>query len=83
MGGRPGLNREGAVEVRETGETEVAKKESGAIVNISARTVEFHKCRIIEVTGRQTRADFTRCAIAHGMILVWYRPLFTLCPLCC
>jgi DNA-binding NarL/FixJ family response regulator len=43
-------------------------KEISALLNISARTVEFHKYRIIQATGARTIADLTRYAIAHGII---------------
>jgi DNA-binding NarL/FixJ family response regulator len=43
-------------------------KEVAVILNISTRTVEFHKYRIMEVTGIRTIAELTRYAIAHGII---------------
>jgi DNA-binding NarL/FixJ family response regulator len=43
-------------------------KEIAAILNISARTVEFHKYRIMEATGVRTIAELTSYAIAHGII---------------
>ncbi len=45
-----------------------APKEISAILNISTRTVEFHKYRIIQLTGARTIADLTRYAIAHGIV---------------
>jgi DNA-binding NarL/FixJ family response regulator len=45
-----------------------APKEIGGILSISARTVEFHKYRIMQATGARTIADLTRYAIAHGII---------------
>lgn len=43
-------------------------KEIAALLNISARTVEFHKYRIAEATGARTIADLTRYAIVHGIV---------------
>jgi len=43
-------------------------KEIGAALNISTRTVEFHKYRIMEVTGVHTIAELTTYAITHGII---------------
>jgi DNA-binding NarL/FixJ family response regulator len=43
-------------------------KEIAAVLNISVRTVEFHKYRIMEATGSRTIAELTRYAIAHGII---------------
>jgi DNA-binding NarL/FixJ family response regulator len=43
-------------------------KEVAAILDISTRTVEFHKYRIMEATGIRTIAELTRYAIAHGII---------------
>jgi DNA-binding NarL/FixJ family response regulator len=43
-------------------------KEIGAVLNISARTVEFHKYRIMKATGARTIAELTRYAIAHGIV---------------
>jgi len=43
-------------------------KEVAAILNISTRTVEFHKYRIMEATGIRTIAELTQYAIAHGII---------------
>jgi DNA-binding NarL/FixJ family response regulator len=43
-------------------------KEISAILKISARTVEFHKYRIMVATGVRTIAELTRYAIAHGIV---------------
>ena len=43
-------------------------KEIAAILNISVRTVEFHKYRIMGATGARTVAELTRYAIAHGIV---------------
>ena len=45
-----------------------APKEIAAILSISARTVEFHKYRIMKATGARTIADLTRYAVAHGIV---------------
>lgn len=46
-------------------------KEIAAILNISTRTVEFHKYRIMQATGARTIAGLTRYAIAHGIVRPW------------
>ena len=43
-------------------------KEVGAILNISARTVEFHKYRIMELLGVKTNAELVQQAIKLGLI---------------
>lgn len=43
-------------------------KEIAAILNISVRTVEFHKYRLMSATGAHSLADLTRYAIAHGIV---------------
>jgi DNA-binding NarL/FixJ family response regulator len=45
-----------------------APKEIAATLNISPRTVEFHKYRIMEATGARTIAELTRYAITHGIV---------------
>ena len=45
-----------------------APKEIGAILNLSPRTVEFHKYRIMETIGARTIAELTRYAVAHGIV---------------
>lgn len=42
-------------------------KEIAAILNVSPRTVEFHKYRIMETIGARTIAELTRYAVAHGI----------------
>ncbi len=42
-------------------------KEIAAILNVSPRTVEFHKYRIMETIGAKTIAELTRYAVAHGI----------------
>ena len=46
-----------------------SRKEIGAILNISVKTVEFHKSAIRRLLDLRTVADFTRYAIEHGMIV--------------
>jgi DNA-binding CsgD family transcriptional regulator len=43
-------------------------KEIGAILNITARTVGFHKYRIMEVLDIKTNADLVRYAVRHHLI---------------
>ena len=43
-------------------------KEIAAILNISPRTVEFHKYRIMEVLGLRTTAELTQYALKHGIV---------------
>ena len=43
-------------------------KDIAAALDISPRTVEFHKYRIMGATGVRTIAELTRYAIAHGII---------------
>ena len=43
-------------------------KEISAVLNISTRTVEFHKYRIMAATGVRTIAELTRYAVAHGIV---------------
>ena len=45
-----------------------SRKEISAILNISVKTVEFHKGKIMRELNLQTVADFTRYAIEHGII---------------
>jgi DNA-binding NarL/FixJ family response regulator len=42
-------------------------KEIAAILNVSPRTVEFHKYRIMETVGARTIAELTRYAVTHGI----------------
>jgi DNA-binding CsgD family transcriptional regulator len=37
-------------------------------LNISVKTVEFHKGKLMRELNLQTVADFTRYAIEHGII---------------
>jgi DNA-binding NarL/FixJ family response regulator len=45
-------------------------KEIGALLNISARTVEFHKYRIMELLHVKTSAELVQYAVKHGLISV-------------
>jgi DNA-binding NarL/FixJ family response regulator len=44
------------------------RKEIAGILNISVKTVEFHKGKLMRELNLQTAADFTRYAIEHGII---------------
>jgi DNA-binding NarL/FixJ family response regulator len=43
-------------------------KEVASILDISPRTVEFHKYRIMELLGVKTSAELVQYAIKHGLI---------------
>ncbi len=43
-------------------------KEIAAKLNVSPRTVEFHKYRIMELLGVRTVAELTRYAVTHGIV---------------
>ena len=43
-------------------------KEIAAILNVSPRTVEFHKNNIAAKTGLRTTADLSRYAVRHGLV---------------
>jgi DNA-binding NarL/FixJ family response regulator len=43
-------------------------KETAAILNISVKTVDFHKAGIMEEVGVRTTAELTRYAIEHGIV---------------
>lgn len=43
-------------------------KEIATILNISARTVEFHKYRLMDDLGLKTSADLVQYAITHGIV---------------
>lgn len=45
-------------------------KEIGAVLDISARTVEFHKYRIMELLNIKTSAELVQYAVKHGLISV-------------
>lgn len=43
-------------------------KEIAAVLNVSPKTIEFHKYRIMDALGAHTVADLTRYAIKHGIV---------------
>lgn len=43
-------------------------KEIASTLNISIKTVEFHKTRIMQELGVRTTAELTKYAIAHGIV---------------
>src|SRR5262245_6518438 len=43
-------------------------KEVASYLDISVRTVEFHKARLMEILGIHTRADLVRYAVANGIV---------------
>jgi DNA-binding NarL/FixJ family response regulator len=43
-------------------------KEVGSILDISPRTVEFHKYRVMQLLGVKTNAELVQYAIKHGLI---------------
>ncbi len=43
-------------------------KEIAAILNVSPRTVEFHKNNIVAKTGLHTTAELARFAARHGLV---------------
>lgn len=45
-----------------------APKEIATILNVSPRTVEFHKYRIMDIIGAKTIAELTRYAVTHGIV---------------
>ena len=45
-----------------------SRKEIAGILNISVKTVEFHKGKLMRELNLKTVADFTRYAIEHGLI---------------
>jgi len=44
-------------------------KEVAAVLDISPRTVEFHKYRVMELLGVKTNAELVQYAIKHGLIV--------------
>ena len=47
-----------------------AIKEIAAILNVSIKTVEFHKTRIMKELGLHTTAELTKYAIANGLVSI-------------
>jgi DNA-binding CsgD family transcriptional regulator len=43
-------------------------KEVAAVLDISARTVEFHKYRIMQIVGVKTTAELVQHAIRLGLL---------------
>ena len=43
-------------------------KEVGTILNLSTRTVEFHKQRIMDLLGLKTNAELVRYAVKEGLV---------------
>jgi len=43
-------------------------KEIATILDISSRTVEFHKYSLMETLGLKTSADLVRFAVKHGIV---------------
>ena len=43
-------------------------KEIGALLNISTRTAEFHKYRMMEQLKIKTSAELVQYAVKHGMV---------------
>ncbi|MCP4398218.1 MAG: response regulator transcription factor [bacterium] len=45
-------------------------KEAATILNISPRTVEFHKYQVMKILGIKTNAELVQYAIKHGIVSV-------------
>jgi DNA-binding NarL/FixJ family response regulator len=45
-----------------------SNKETAAILNVSVKTVDFHKAAIMEELGLRSTAELTRYAIEHGIV---------------
>lgn len=45
-------------------------KEIATVLNISVKTVEFHKSRLMQRLGIRTTAELTKFAIQHGIVAV-------------
>ena len=43
-------------------------KEIGSILNVSPKTVEFHKYRLMEHLDLRTTAELTQYAVKHGIV---------------
>ena len=43
-------------------------KEIGSILNVSPKTVEFHKYRVMEQLHLRTTAELTQYAVKHGIV---------------
>jgi DNA-binding NarL/FixJ family response regulator len=72
---KPGKDR-GAIDVLTRRQCEVLQllakglqaKEIAATLNLSPKTVEFHKYRIMDALGMHTIADLTRYAVKNGIV---------------
>ncbi len=47
-----------------------SSKEIASILNISARTVEFHKYKMMEALNIKTGAELVQYAVKHGIVSV-------------
>jgi DNA-binding NarL/FixJ family response regulator len=45
-----------------------SNKEIASVLNISVKTVDFHKAGIMEELGLRTTAELTRYAVEHGIV---------------
>jgi DNA-binding NarL/FixJ family response regulator len=45
-----------------------ASKEMAGILDVSVKTVEYHKARLMERLGLRTTAELTRYAVHHGLV---------------
>lgn len=45
-----------------------SNKEIAAVLNVSIKTVDFHKARLTEELGLRTTAELTRYALEHGIL---------------
>jgi len=45
-----------------------SNKEIAAVLNVSLKTVDFHKARLMDELGLRTTAELTRYAMEHGMV---------------
>ncbi len=43
-------------------------KEIAAVLNVSVKTVEFHKSRIMKQLSLHTTAELTKYAMTHGLV---------------
>jgi DNA-binding NarL/FixJ family response regulator len=45
-------------------------REIAEMLNVTTKTVEYHKSRLMKQLGLRTDAALTRCAIAHGLVIL-------------
>ena len=43
-------------------------KEAAAVLDVSIKTIEFHKARIMKQLGLRTAAELTKYSISNGLI---------------